>query len=83
VEDVVPPEIGAELGVVLRDDRFVADADQLAGLRRLDYLTPELARKAFVTPQSMNEVLKQLEISGLVERHQSRAGDTTNGSDGI
>ncbi|MGB6772196.1 MAG: MarR family transcriptional regulator, partial [Candidatus Dormiibacterota bacterium] len=31
----------------------------------------ELARKAFVTPQSMNEVLKQLEVSGLVERHQS------------
>src|SRR5271169_2883545 len=31
----------------------------------------ELARKAFVTPQSMNEVLKQLEASGLVERHQS------------
>lgn len=29
----------------------------------------ELARKAFVTPQSMNEVLKQLEVSGLVERH--------------
>ena len=28
----------------------------------------ELARKAFVTPQSMNEVLKQLEASGLVER---------------
>ncbi len=31
----------------------------------------ELARKAFVTPQSMNEVLKQLEASGLVERHPS------------
>ncbi len=31
----------------------------------------ELARKAFVTPQSMNEVLKQLEVSGLVERHRS------------
>jgi DNA-binding MarR family transcriptional regulator len=31
----------------------------------------ELARKAFVTPQSMNEVLKQLEASGLVQRHQS------------
>ena len=31
----------------------------------------ELARKAFVTPQSMNEVLKQLEASGLVERQQS------------
>ena len=30
----------------------------------------ELARKAFVTPQSMNEVLKQLEASGLVERQQ-------------
>jgi DNA-binding MarR family transcriptional regulator len=28
----------------------------------------ELARKAFVTPQSMNEVLQQLEASGLVER---------------
>ena len=50
--------------------------------RRLDALltllaeTPglpnaELARKAFVTPQSMNEVLKQLEASGLVEREQS------------
>jgi DNA-binding MarR family transcriptional regulator len=33
----------------------------------------ELARKAFVTPQSMNEVLKQLEASGLVEREQSRS----------
>ncbi len=33
----------------------------------------ELARKAFVTPQSMNEVLKQLEGSGLVERQQSRS----------
>ena len=33
----------------------------------------ELARKAFVTPQSMNEVLKQLEASGLVERQQSRS----------
>jgi DNA-binding MarR family transcriptional regulator len=31
----------------------------------------ELARKAFVTPQSMNEVLKQLETSGLVQRQQS------------
>jgi DNA-binding MarR family transcriptional regulator len=31
----------------------------------------ELARKAFVTPQSMNEVLKQLEASGLVERQKS------------
>ena len=31
----------------------------------------ELARKAFVTPQSMNEVLKQLEASGLVGRRQS------------
>jgi DNA-binding MarR family transcriptional regulator len=31
----------------------------------------ELARKAFVTPQSMNEVLKQLETSGLVERQRS------------
>src|SRR6202451_4213113 len=27
-----------------------------------------LARRAFVTPQSMNEVLKQLESTGLVER---------------
>jgi DNA-binding MarR family transcriptional regulator len=33
----------------------------------------ELARKAFVTPQSMNQVLKQLEASGLVEREQSRS----------
>jgi DNA-binding MarR family transcriptional regulator len=31
----------------------------------------ELARKAFVTPQSMNEVLKHLVASGLVERQQS------------
>ncbi|HWW88917.1 MAG TPA: MarR family transcriptional regulator [Vicinamibacterales bacterium] len=31
----------------------------------------ELARKAFVTPQSMNEVLQQLEASGLVERQRS------------
>jgi DNA-binding MarR family transcriptional regulator len=31
----------------------------------------ELARKAFVTPQSMNEVLRQLEASGLVERQPS------------
>jgi hypothetical protein len=31
----------------------------------------ELARKAFVTPQSLNKVLKQLEASGLVERQQS------------
>jgi DNA-binding MarR family transcriptional regulator len=28
----------------------------------------DLARRAFVTPQSMNEVLKQLESTGLVER---------------
>ncbi len=33
----------------------------------------ELARKAFVTPQSMNEVLKQLEASGLVERQKSQS----------
>jgi DNA-binding MarR family transcriptional regulator len=33
----------------------------------------ELARKAFVTPQSMNEVLKQLETSGLVKRQQSQS----------
>ena len=33
---------------------------------------PELARKAFVTPQSMNGVLEQLEASGLVERKQSQ-----------
>jgi DNA-binding MarR family transcriptional regulator len=31
----------------------------------------ELARKAFVTPQSMNEALQQLEASGLVERQPS------------
>jgi len=31
----------------------------------------ELARKAFVTPQSMNEALQQLEASGLVERQAS------------
>jgi DNA-binding MarR family transcriptional regulator len=33
----------------------------------------ELARQAFVTPQSMNEVLKQLETAGLVERHRNPA----------
>jgi DNA-binding MarR family transcriptional regulator len=31
----------------------------------------DLARKAFVTPQSMNEVLQQLEASGLVGRQPS------------
>jgi DNA-binding MarR family transcriptional regulator len=31
----------------------------------------DLARRAFVTPQSMNEVLKQLEASGLVDRRQN------------
>jgi DNA-binding MarR family transcriptional regulator len=31
----------------------------------------DLARRAFVTPQSMNEVLKQLESTGLVERRQN------------
>jgi DNA-binding MarR family transcriptional regulator len=31
----------------------------------------ELARKAFVAPQSMNEVLQQLEASGLVQRQRS------------
>src|SRR5580698_339125 len=31
----------------------------------------DLARRAFVTPQSMNEVLRQLESSGLVERRQN------------
>jgi DNA-binding MarR family transcriptional regulator len=31
----------------------------------------ELARKAFVTPQSMNEVLQQLEAQRLVERQPS------------
>ena len=31
----------------------------------------ELARKAFVTPQSMNEALQQLEASGFVERQRS------------
>jgi DNA-binding MarR family transcriptional regulator len=33
----------------------------------------ELARKAFVTPQSMNEVLQRLEASGLVERRPSHS----------
>lgn len=33
----------------------------------------DLARRAFVTPQSMNEVLKQLESTGLVERRQNPA----------
>lgn len=33
----------------------------------------ELARQAFVTPQSMNEVLKQLETAGLVERRRNVA----------
>jgi DNA-binding MarR family transcriptional regulator len=33
----------------------------------------ELARRAFVTPQSMNEVLKQLESTGLVERRRNPA----------
>src|ERR1700722_14899964 len=32
---------------------------------------PDLARRAFVTPQSMNEVLKQLESTGQVERRQN------------
>jgi DNA-binding MarR family transcriptional regulator len=31
----------------------------------------DLARRAFVTPQTMNEVLKQLESTGLVERRQN------------
>jgi DNA-binding MarR family transcriptional regulator len=31
----------------------------------------DLARRAFVTPQSMNEVLKLLESTGLVERRQN------------
>jgi DNA-binding MarR family transcriptional regulator len=31
----------------------------------------DLARRAFVTPQTMNEVLKQLESAGLVERVQN------------
>jgi DNA-binding MarR family transcriptional regulator len=31
----------------------------------------DLARRAFVTPQSMNEVLKQLESIGLVERRRN------------
>jgi DNA-binding MarR family transcriptional regulator len=31
----------------------------------------DLARRAFVTPQSMNEVLKHLESTGLVERRQN------------
>jgi DNA-binding MarR family transcriptional regulator len=31
----------------------------------------DLARRAFVTPQSMNEVLKQLESIGLVERRSN------------
>ena len=33
----------------------------------------DLARRAFVTPQSMNEVLKQLESTGLVERRPNPA----------
>ena len=33
----------------------------------------DLARRAFVTPQSMNEVLKQLELTGLVERRRNPA----------
>jgi DNA-binding MarR family transcriptional regulator len=33
----------------------------------------DLARRAFVTPQSMNEVLKHLESVGLVERRQNPA----------
>jgi DNA-binding MarR family transcriptional regulator len=33
----------------------------------------DLARRAFVTPQSMNEVLKQLESTGLVERRRNSA----------
>jgi DNA-binding MarR family transcriptional regulator len=37
--------------------------DEAPGLANAD-----LARRAFVTPQSMNEVLKQLESTGLVER---------------
>jgi len=31
----------------------------------------DLARRAFVTPQSMNEVLKRLESTGLVRRRQN------------
>src|ERR1700722_6661125 len=33
----------------------------------------DLARRAFVTPQSMNEVLKQLESTNLVERRRNPA----------
>lgn len=36
-------------------------------------VTPDLARFAFMTPQSMNQAVKQLETDGLVERQPNSA----------
>ena len=58
LEEIVSPHgLGIPQFVVLS---FLAETPGLANA--------DLARRAFVTPQSMNEVLKQLESTGLVER---------------
>jgi DNA-binding MarR family transcriptional regulator len=52
---------------------FVTVVDEQSGhLATLaDLVGRDLARRAFVTPQSMNEVLKQLESTGLIERRRN------------
>jgi DNA-binding MarR family transcriptional regulator len=63
MEEIVSPHgLGISQFVVLS---FLAETPGLANA--------DLARRAFVTPQSMNEVLKQLESTGLVERRQNPA----------
>jgi DNA-binding MarR family transcriptional regulator len=58
LEEIVSPHgLGIPQYVVLS---LLAESPGLANA--------DLARRAFVTPQSMNEVLKQLESTGLVER---------------
>jgi DNA-binding MarR family transcriptional regulator len=63
LEEIVSPHgLGIPQFVVLS---FLAETPGLANA--------DLARRAFVTPQSMNEVLKQLESTGLVERRPNPA----------
>jgi len=67
--------IRRSLGAVLRPfDVTVAEYTALSLIRRRDgYSNAELARRSFVSPQAMHEMISSLEERGLLERAPSRS----------
>lgn len=67
--------IRRSLGAVLRPfELTVAEYTALSLIRRRDgYSNAELARRSFVSPQAMHEMISSLEERGLLERAPSRS----------